>query len=305
MNEDTRARIQKLVDDNKVLLFMKGTPQQPRCGFSARAVGLLDELDVEYKTVDVLSDPEIRSGIKVFSEWPTIPQLYISKEFVGGSDIVGQMFANGELHEMVGAEYVEPTAPAIHLSDSMVAALKKFGASSGGHPRLEVSPRFQYNIGFDQKRDGDFAVEVSGITVLVDRSSAKRADGIRLDYETNASGGGGVVIDNPNEPPGVQQIDVFKLKGMLARDEVRLYDVRTAQERQVASLDAATHLDEAAARALVALPKDTPLAFMCHHGGRSQRAAEHYLSEGFTNVFNVAGGIDAWSLNIDKSLPRY
>lgn len=302
LNDETRQRIQQLVDNNAVLLFMKGNRHQPRCGFSARAVGVLEELGVEFHTVDVLSDPSIRSGIKLFSDWPTIPQLYINKEFVGGSDIVTQMASNGELHEMVGVEYVPPTPPTLHVTDSMVAALRKFGASSQGMPRLEVSPQFRYNIAFDMKRDGDFAVESNGITVLVDQSSAKRADGIRLDYESNATGGGGVIIDNPNEPASVAQLDVFQLKGMLSRDEVRLYDVRTPQEQAIASIEAAVPMDPVA---IAELPKDTPIAFLCHTGVRSQHAAEHFLRQGYTQVYNVVGGIEAWSLNIDKSVPRY
>jgi monothiol glutaredoxin len=304
MNEDTRTRIQKLVDDNAVLLFMKGTPAQPRCGFSARVIGILEELGVPFGTVDVLSDPEIRTGIKSFSDWPTIPQLYVNKEFIGGSDIVAQMAGNGELYELVGVEYVAPTPPTVHLTDSMAAALKKFGAGSNGMPRLEVSAHFQYNVSFDQQRDDDFAVESNGVTVLVNKSSAKRADGIKLDYQDNGSGGG-VVIDNPNEPAGVAQIDVFQLKGMLSRDEVQLFDVRTPKERETATIPGAKHLDEATIAAIGAMPKDTPLVFHCHHGGRSQQAAQHFLDQGYSNVSNVSGGIDAWSLNIDKSVPRY
>jgi monothiol glutaredoxin len=302
LNDETRQRIQQLVDDNAVLLFMKGDRNQPRCGFSARAIGVLQELSVPFHTVDVLSDPSVRSGIKAFSDWPTIPQLYINKEFVGGSDIISQMANNGELHEMVGVEYVPPQPPTLHLTDGMVAALQKFGASSRGMPRLEVSPQFRYNIAFDTKRDEDFAVEANGVTVLVDKASAKRADGIRLDYQSNPNGGGGVVIENPNEPPSVAQLDVFQLKGMLSRDEVRLYDVRTPQEQAIASIGEALPMDPLA---IAELPKDTPLAFLCHTGVRSQNAAEHFLRQGYTHVYNVVGGIEAWSLNIDKSVPRY
>src|SRR6201994_2050252 len=90
-------RIQSEVSSNDVLLFMKGTPVFPQCGFSAAAVGILSNLGVKFKAVDVLKDPEIRQGIKEFSNWPTIPQLYVKGEFVGGCDIVKEMFENGEL----------------------------------------------------------------------------------------------------------------------------------------------------------------------------------------------------------------
>ncbi|TNE87100.1 MAG: Grx4 family monothiol glutaredoxin [Deltaproteobacteria bacterium] len=94
-------RIQKLVDDNRVLLFMKGTRNFPQCGFSMRAVNIVNTLGVPFETVDVLSDMEIRQGIKEFSSWPTIPQLYIDGQFIGGSDICWELYQNGELEKLV------------------------------------------------------------------------------------------------------------------------------------------------------------------------------------------------------------
>lgn len=91
-------RIDRLVSDNAVMLFMKGTPLFPQCGFSSKACAILDHLGVEFASVDVLQDAEIRQGIKAYSDWPTIPQLYVNGEFVGGSDIMMEMFEAGELH---------------------------------------------------------------------------------------------------------------------------------------------------------------------------------------------------------------
>ena len=99
--QSVKDRIAKLVGDHAVLLFMKGTPLFPQCGFSSRAIAMLDRLGVEYDTVDVLQDMEIRQGIKEFSDWPTIPQLYVKGEFVGGSDIMMEMWEAGELHTLV------------------------------------------------------------------------------------------------------------------------------------------------------------------------------------------------------------
>jgi monothiol glutaredoxin len=97
MPESTQDRIAKDVAGNDVLLFMKGTPVFPQCGFSAATVQILSELGVKFKAIDVLKDPEIRQGIKEFSNWPTIPQLYVKGEFVGGCDIIKEMFEQGEL----------------------------------------------------------------------------------------------------------------------------------------------------------------------------------------------------------------
>jgi monothiol glutaredoxin len=96
-----RERIDEIVGKNDVVLFMKGTVLFPQCGFSSRAVAILDHLGVPFETVDVLQDPEIRQGIKDYSEWPTVPQLYVKGEFVGGSDIMMEMFQAGELQQLI------------------------------------------------------------------------------------------------------------------------------------------------------------------------------------------------------------
>jgi monothiol glutaredoxin len=101
---DVKSRIDEIVKKDEVVLFMKGTALFPQCGFSSRAVSILDHLGVAYETVDVLQDPEIRGGIKEYSDWPTVPQLYVKGEFVGGSDIMMEMFENGELQQLVGAK---------------------------------------------------------------------------------------------------------------------------------------------------------------------------------------------------------
>ena len=101
MTDDVQGRLQGLVEQNDVLLFMKGSPLFPQCGFSSRAVAILNHLGVEFESVDVLQDQGIRQGIKAFSDWPTIPQLYVKGEFVGGSDIMMEMYESGELAQLI------------------------------------------------------------------------------------------------------------------------------------------------------------------------------------------------------------
>ena len=101
---DAQNRIADIVNKNDIVLFMKGTALFPQCGFSSRAIAILDRLEAKYETVDVLQDPEIRAGIKEYSDWPTVPQLYVKGEFVGGSDIMMEMFESGELQELLGAD---------------------------------------------------------------------------------------------------------------------------------------------------------------------------------------------------------
>jgi monothiol glutaredoxin len=101
---DATDKIDALVKANDVVLFMKGSALFPQCGFSSRAVAILDRLGVTFETVDVLQDQEIRNGIKEYSDWPTIPQLYVKGEFVGGSDIMMEMFESGELQQMLASD---------------------------------------------------------------------------------------------------------------------------------------------------------------------------------------------------------
>jgi monothiol glutaredoxin len=103
-------RIGREIKENEVVLFMKGTPMFPQCGFSAAVVQILSASGVKFKGIDVLSDPSLRQGIKEFSDWPTIPQLYIKQEFVGGCDIVREMFESGELQQMLQSKGVETVA---------------------------------------------------------------------------------------------------------------------------------------------------------------------------------------------------
>ena len=117
MNDDIKNLIQNEIDNNEVCLFMKGTPDAPQCGFSMAVSNMLKILEVNFKGVNVLENQELREGIKVFSDWPTIPQLYIKKEFVGGCDIVKEMYENGELKQTLEAKGLslihisEPTRP--------------------------------------------------------------------------------------------------------------------------------------------------------------------------------------------------
>ena len=101
MTPEVKAKIDRLVNENKVMVFMKGSKLMPQCGFSNNVVQILNTLGVPYETVDILADPEIRQGIKEYSNWPTIPQIYIDGEFIGGSDLAIELYQSGELQQMV------------------------------------------------------------------------------------------------------------------------------------------------------------------------------------------------------------
>jgi monothiol glutaredoxin len=305
MDPETRARIQNVIESNDIVLFMKGTPAAPRCGFSAQVVQILDTLGATYASVDVLGDPSVREGIKEYSDWPTIPQLYVRREFVGGCDIVKEMYSSGELEEKLGVE-AEPVAPpAITVTERAAKALSAAIESANEGVRFEIDGRFDYGLSIGPQEPRDVVVQAGGVTLLLDPASAKRANGTTIDYiETEE--GAAFKIDNPNEPPRVRQMSPKELAKKLAESEkVELFDVRSPAEREIARIEGSRLLDRPAQDYIMGLSKDTPLVFFCHHGSRSQQAAEFFLSQGFKNVSNLSGGIDAWSAEVDSKVPRY
>ena len=200
LSPEVRERLSSLVQSNRVFLFMKGTREAPQCGFSAQVIQILDSLVPDYTTLDVLSDPEVRSGIKEFSEWPTIPQLYIDGEFVGGCDIVGEMYRSGELHQTLGLPVLEAIPPKITVTDEAAQVLREAmqeRKDQGFH--LSIDALFRNSLSLGPRQDGEVEVEANGITVLLDRDSAARADGVTLHVEQTTEGPR-LALANPHAP---------------------------------------------------------------------------------------------------------
>jgi monothiol glutaredoxin len=301
-----KKKIENLVASDSVVLFMKGTRSFPQCGFSAGVVNILNTLIPKYTTVNVLTDVDIRGGMKEFSDWPTFPQLFVKGEFVGGADIVRQMHESGELEKKLGDLVAAPKAPKITVSAKAAAQLKE--ALREGAPgdviHITIQPNWDHELDLGAKEPGRVSVDTEGLTLQLDRASAARAEGLSIDF-VETGDGGGFKLENPNRPAQVKQVSPKELKALVDQGKIKFYDVRTDKERGVAKIANTTLLDDATMGAIEAMPKDTPLAFYCHHGNRSRAAAEHFLKLGFTNVYNLAGGIDAWSRDVDPSVPRY
>ena len=305
LSEQLRAQFQDLVTRNHVVLFMKGTRGAPACGFSAACVQILDEMLPSYETVNVLADPAVRDGIKEFTSWPTIPQLYIGGQFVGGSDILREMHASGELGKALGVSG-EIAAPTVTITPAAAKAVRD-AAEEGSNELLHVSisATFEYDLYFGPVEKGEIALEASGIRMAMNRGSAQRGQGLVIDF-VEGPGGGGFKLTSPLEPARVKPISVKELKAWIDEKKAfELYDVRTERERDIASIAGSTLLDKDGEESLAALDKDTILVFQCHHGVRSRSAAEHYLLKGFKHIYNLTGGIEAWSTQIDPKVPRY
>jgi monothiol glutaredoxin len=299
-------RIDELVRQSPVVLFMKGSRTSPQCGFSASAVDILDDYLASYQTVDVLADPELRQGIKEYGNWPTIPQLYVGGSLVGGSDILREMNDSGELERVLGKGPLDAPSPVVHLTDAATRAFQELHEGAGAPVVcLKIGRDFAYDLAFaDHRSDGDVQLEHGPVTLVMDRATARRADGLTIDFVERA-GGAGFHMDNPNEPK-VVQLEPRTLKEWM--DEGApfvLFDVRSEEERATAKLPGSQAFDEAGQALLARIDPATRVVFHCHHGVRSQAAAEHCLRLGFREVYNLSGGIDAWSLDVDPGVARY
>jgi len=306
INNELRAQIEKTIASNRVVLFMKGTPQQPQCGFSATVIGILDKLVSDYETVNVLEDATIREGIKEYSNWPTIPQLYVGNEFVGGCDIIQDMFNSGELHNIFGLESPERTLPKITISDTAARAIREaLEQQPGIKVHLNIDANWHHEFRLGPAKGHEIQAKSNDVEILFDIDSAQRAQGLSIDM-TETPQGTVFSMDNPNAPPPVVQISAQDLKAKLDTGEhLYLFDVRDTDERESAHIEGSRLLDEDTVAFIGTLPKDAMLVFHCHLGARSQSAADHFRLQGFTNVHNLIGGIDAWSQEVDTSVPRY
>jgi len=307
LDTPTQERISALIEDNDVLLFMKGNRTAPQCGFSSTVIKILDSFLPAYQTFDVLSDQEVREGIKEFSSWPTIPQLYIKGEFIGGCDIIQEIQASGELAGKLGIDVSDATPPSIEVSDAAAEALRQATADAPADQALQlgIDARYKSTLFVAPTSDDLLEIEANGIKIALDAMTATRADGARIDV-ADTPNGPGFQVHLPNAPRRVQDLPVQELARILeAGERFEFIDVRTPEERATASIPGTVLINEDVANRLEAMPKDTRMVFHCHHGGRSQAAAEHFADLGFTAVYNLVGGIDAWSSEVDSEVPRY
>lgn len=306
LSEELKQRIDSIVGSDRVVLFMKGTRQMPQCGFSAATAGILDSILPEYTTVNVLEDQAIREGIKQYSSWPTIPQLYVNGEFMGGCDVARQMFNTGALHDALGVAPPDRTPPEISISDEAASLIRNaLESQPGSAAHLSIDSRWQHNFSLGPVEGHEVKAESNGVEILMDVATAQKAKGMKVTMEDTLQGRG-FKIENPNAPAPVKQMSVQELKEKLESEEkLALFDVREPHEIERARIEGAKPLDEAAVDEINALPKDTPLVFYCHFGQRSQAAAEQFRLQGFTRVYSVTGGIDAWSREVDPGVPRY
>lgn len=305
---DVHAQIRELVTSEPIVLFMKGTRSAPQCGFSSKVVDILDELVEDYVTRDVITDPALREGIKTFSEWPTLPQLYVQGKLVGGADIVSEMHKSGELAALVRAAVPDASAPAevtpeILVTDAAIAAFQRFAETKTPHVRLTIDREFDVVLELEDARPGDLVIDLGGLSMAVEKRSAARANGVTIDFVESANG---FKIDNPNKPASVRPLSVEDYAAMRTAGKPHLLlDVRTPAEREIALIAGSELLDDEMMERLMELDRTTPIVCQCHHGVRSRNAASQLVAIGFREVYNLTGGIAAWSASVDPRVPTY
>ena len=290
-----KDRIEQQIASHDVVLYMKGTPKMPQCGFSAKTAGMLDSLlGGNFAAFNVLEDEAIREGIKVYGNWPTIPQLYVKGELVGGCDIVTEMFNAGELHEMLGLEMPDRTPPEIEISEKAAGKIREFlEGYPGQHLHFSIATDWDANFNIGPREGHEIATEAAGITILMDLASAQRAKGAKIDWVETVQGEG-LKLDLPGAPPPVRQMAPAELQQRLnAGERILVVDTRSETDRSSHPLDFARPLDAALMAELKNADPQLPLVFLCNVGVSSQAVAEHYRKQGFAEVYNLEGGVQA------------
>lgn len=290
-----RERIENQIASHRVVLYMKGNPKMPQCGFSARVSGMIDQLlEGDYASYNVLEDESIREGIKEYGNWPTIPQLYVDGELIGGCDIVTEMYNAGELHEIFGLEKPDRTPPDIEISDKAAEKIREFlEAYPGNHLHFSIDSGWDAQFQVGPKQGHEIETESAGITVLMDLASAQRARGARIDWVETMEGEG-LKLDLPGAPAPVRQMTPDELQKRLnAGERLLVIDTRAETNRSEQPLDFARPLDADLMAELNDGDPHLPLVFVCDVGVTSQQYAEHYRKQGFREVYNLEGGARA------------
>jgi monothiol glutaredoxin len=249
----------------------------------------------DFAFCNVLEDTEIREGIKEYGNWPTIPQLYINKELVGGNDIVTEMFNTGELQTLLNLPQPSREPAKITISIEAAENIKKGMENIGSNVlMLSVDNQFNTRFSIEEPKGYELVSEASDIKIYMDVATAKRANGIEIDWVEDLQGAG-LVIKNPNEPKAVNQITAQELKqGMQQGKYPHVYDVRSEQQFAVQSIPGSKRLDKQNMQEIEGLNKEEPLVFVCTVGNTSQGACDFYRKKGYTNVNNLVGGVNAW-----------
>ena len=308
LNQPLQSRIESLVESDRVVLFMKGTRMQPMCGFSAATIGILDSLVPEYTTFNVLEDQGIREGVKAFSDWPTIPQLYIDKEFVGGlrhreADVQQRRAARDARRGGAGPDPARDRRERRRRRHHRQRAPGQSGQRGAPLHRRTLAALVQPRP--DGGTRGPGGVERGSRCCSTWRRRRRRRGCPSTSKRRCRAPRSRSTIPTHRPPWAECRRPSLPPRGAKRPPLPPSWTYAPPTSGRGRSSMGSIPLDEEGMKIVAALAKDTKLVFYCHTGVRSRSAAEHFRTEGFTDVHNLEGGIDAWSREVDASVPRY
>ncbi len=175
-------KIEEQLEQHNTVLFMKGSKAAPQCGFSAKVVSILEGIIDSFHTVDVLLDSQLKEDLKIFSDWPTFPQLFVNKEFIGGCDLVEQLFYSGELYELLGGKKgAKDTTPEIHVSEEAAVVIKEgVDRSENEVLHLTIDQSFNHDFQIAPRNPSKIRVLAGGVEMYLDQESLNRASGLKI-----------------------------------------------------------------------------------------------------------------------------
>ena len=314
----TKEAVKDVVTEDKIVVFAKGTKEMPRCGFSARAIQVVESVGKPFKVVDILSDPSIRPALVAFSSWPTTPQVYLDGEFLGGSDIIMELYESGELQKKIASSYGEEFKEVqdnqrVDVTDEALGKVKEFMETDLEFLRLSVQVKDgdrAYSLELDSHTSAaaDLKWKVKGLTVIVAKAMSELFDKLEVSW-VNKDGNEGFAVKEVGNPPALPiPIDIDKADlARLMRSEIKdgklwIVDVREDDEWKSGHGEEAVHLPlsrlEKEWKDKGFDSKDT-LVFYCAAGKRSLSAANHFRHKlGFPNTRSLVGGIGNYPSNI-------
>ena len=300
-------RIAILARAHRLVLLMDGTSARPETAASARACHVLDGLGIDYAQVDALADPA-RAGRNIGKrEARGVPQLYLDGRPAGGADAIERMANTGELQAALGLPPPDRRPPRVQLTPQGAQALRDALRSEPGDivAELILSPRLAGSLHLVPRRPDAIVVEVDGVPLQFDIASARRAEGLSIDWADIERGDGLVLSRDGCRVEPVLPITPAEADARARAGTLTLVDVRDRHDRALAHLPIPFLTLDEDSHTIRNLPPEAPLATLCHRGDRSRHAAAHLYRLGHRETFYVEGGIDAWAETVDASIPRY